>query len=98
MSSNVQWMARIAFLAFGLTVPTCGQLPADDTRAATTPVAKAPAAESNVAPTKSRWYDPLPAIARVRRRIESFRKPEIVEMFLAMAKGKDMRPGTGWVH
>ncbi|HEV3007117.1 MAG TPA: EF-hand domain-containing protein [Pirellulales bacterium] len=47
---------------------------------------------------RRRWYDPRRAFDRLRRGVESFRPPEIVEMLWALAHGSGMGPGEGWFH
>jgi hypothetical protein len=62
--------------------------------ASTTTTAEAPTAP------RRRWYDPRRSIDCVRHRIESFRRPEIVEQLMAVSKGplSEMGPSAGWFH
>jgi len=98
MRSNVRSNAgRIGLLTCCLALAPFAAASAED--AAATEIALTTTTEA-ATPPRRRWYDPRRAIERVRHRIESFRRPEIVEQLMAIAQGRlsEMGPAAGWFH
>jgi hypothetical protein len=89
MTSNI----RLALLLGGLAIAPLANARADDAIAENA----SDSSETDAAPHR-RWYDPQRAFDRLRRRVESFHTPEIVEMLWALAHGSGMGPGEGWFH